>query len=70
MTARASPGNRGCVKCKPPKRHPGCHSDCEEYRLGLEDFKARKEYANADKIFHDFSAETHERLYPKEKKFK
>lgn len=70
MNARASPGNTGCINCKPPKRHPGCHSNCEEYLRGLEDFRAKKNFINEDKILQDFHAETHDRLYPKEKKYR
>lgn len=23
---------KSCRDCKPPKRHPGCHGECEEYK--------------------------------------
>lgn len=25
------PQNLKCRECVPPKRHPDCHSDCEDY---------------------------------------
>ena len=25
-----------CMNCVAPKRHPGCHSTCEEYKKGKE----------------------------------
>lgn len=31
-----------CHSCKPPTRHPGCHSECPYYQ---EDLAKTKEYA-------------------------
>lgn len=32
-----------CKGCVPPKRHVGCHSECEEYLKDKEELKKRKE---------------------------
>lgn len=31
---------RECRDCKAPKRHIGCHADCEDYRKSLEAYRA------------------------------
>lgn len=31
-----------CKECKPPKRHPGCHSTCESYLKSAEEAKQRR----------------------------
>lgn len=32
-----------CRYCKPPKRYPGCHSHCEEYKKQKEEYLKRVE---------------------------
>ena len=32
-----------CMKCLPPKRHPGCHDTCEEYLKDKKGFNELKE---------------------------
>lgn len=38
-----------CKNCVPPKRHPGCHSTCEQYLKEKTEYEKQKEYAKAHK---------------------
>ena len=33
-----------CKNCVAPKRHPGCHSTCQEYQDAIEENKKEKEW--------------------------
>lgn len=33
---------KSCVVCKPPKRHPGCHDRCEDYRREKDEYEKKK----------------------------
>lgn len=41
--------NRVCRDCKPPKRHPGCHSECEEYLKERDAIEALRKEIQANK---------------------
>jgi hypothetical protein len=35
-----------CLKCKPPKRYPGCHSKCDDYLRDKKVLEKRNELIN------------------------
>ena len=39
--------NCPCKNCVPPKRTPGCHSTCEDYKKWSEEHKKEKELSKA-----------------------
>ena len=38
-----------CINCVAPKRNPGCHGKCEEYKKEKELFDRRKDRINKEK---------------------
>ena len=39
-----------CIKCVPPKRNPGCHGVCPEYKAWNEEHIAHKRIVSAMKV--------------------
>ena len=38
-----------CHRCKPPKRHPGCHAKCPEYLRAAEAWEKVREAARKER---------------------
>ena len=38
-----------CMNCEQPKRHPGCHDHCPEYKEIRADYDRRKSIENSKK---------------------
>lgn len=47
-----------CKWCKPPKRHPGCHSTCPEYLSEKEEYDSKMAaYKKKNKTEMDYRSE-------------
>ena len=61
-----------CKWCKPPKRHPGCHSTCSEYLSEKEEYDSRMaEQRKKHKAEMDYRSERtsfSEKYYKKKRK--
>ena len=38
-----------CIKCEKPKRHPGCHDHCPEYKKGRDILDKRNQSIRKNK---------------------
>ena len=63
-----------CKDCKPPKRHPGCHVECKEYKAWKAEHEERKQKIkdeqNKQRMFDETQQERVERIYLWRKKHK
>lgn len=53
---------KACITCKPPKRYPGCHEECEAYLAERRKYDKVKEAERAEKSFDGYIAVAHDRI--------
>lgn len=50
-----------CHKCKPPKRTPGCHDHCPEYKAVREAYDAKKvEIDRQHRLAYNLNTQAHQ----------
>ena len=60
-----------CMGCVAPKRYPGCHDHCPEYRGEKADYEARKAIADAQKsINNGLDSQTIKAVYKAHKRMR